>query len=51
MVDPKSVARPVLSKFPVQLEHESGPRFMLHALFTKLFNTAVRQGGPIFAFD
>jgi hypothetical protein len=42
MVDPKSVARPVPSEFPVQLEHKSGARFMLHAAFTKVFSTAVR---------
>ena len=42
MVDPKSVARPVPSEFPMQLEHKFGARFMLQVVFTKVFNTAVR---------
>jgi len=51
MVDPKGVARPVPSEFPVQLERKFGARSMLHVMFTKVFSTAVSQGGPVFAFD
>jgi hypothetical protein len=51
MVNPKSVTRPVPSEFRVHLQHKCGARFTFHAVFTKVFSTAVRQGGPIPAFD